>query len=199
MNSEEQLESKVYEKLKDILSEDNYGYASDVVTYSEMEGLEFNYTGMAEFRDALTHIKRAIFTNEEAKAMEELNSAFEHIRRAAVESMEEYIETKYANIRKRIDYPTYTLWQMSFSRPDRRLVMDFERIIKENIRLGRESKPKKEWQKAIGYFKKAEDELINLDRIVPTIDEINRRLFMSIQIAIILIIGFILGQAYRLW
>jgi len=199
MDSGNQLESKVYDKLKEILSEDNYGYASDVVTYSEMEGLEFNYTGMAEFRDALTHIKRSIFTNDESKAMEELNSAFEHIRRAAVESMEEYIETKYANIRKRIVDPTYTFWLMSFNRPDRKIIMDTERIIKENIRMGREAKPRKEWQTAIGYFKIAEKELINLDKIVPTIDEINRRLYTSVQIIIILIIGFVLGQAYRLW
>lgn len=196
MDSRNQFKLEIYDALKELLSEDNYGYASDVVTYSEMEGLEFNYTGMAEFRDALTHIKRALFSNDESRALEELNSAFEHIRRAAVESMEEYVETKYANIRKRFNNSTYTFWLMSFKRPDRKIIMNSEMIIKENIRLGREQKPKKEWQKAIGYFKIAEKELTNLDEIIPTIDEINRHLFMSIQIIIILIIGFVLGKAY---
>ena len=97
INSKETLSPVVYEQLKEVLGE-KYDYASTVVTYAEVQSLEFNYTGMAEFRDALTHVKRAIYLDDIAEAQDELNSASEHIRRAAVESMQEYIESRYISL-----------------------------------------------------------------------------------------------------
>ena len=101
INGRKTLSPAVFEELKGVLGE-KYDYATSVVTYAEVQSLEFNYTGMAEFRDALTHFKRAIYEENEDLALDELNSTFEHIRRAAVESMQEYIESKYTNVRKRI-------------------------------------------------------------------------------------------------
>lgn len=102
---DESYHLKVLAVLKDVLGE-KYDYAISVVTYVEVKSLEFNYTGMAEFRDALTHVKRAMYANDELTALEELNSTSEHIRRAAVESMQEYVETRYVNLRRRMYLPS---------------------------------------------------------------------------------------------
>ncbi|KAF5434065.1 hypothetical protein C5S39_00065 [Candidatus Methanophagaceae archaeon] len=145
-NSDEALSPKLYKKLKETLG-DNYQYATQVVTYAEVQGSEFEYTGMAEFRDALTHVKRAIDTDDESKAFNELNSASEHIRRAAVESMQEYVEGKYASIKRSRSYLNVR---------NREHISKLERKIKENIFHGRNAKPYKHWREAIGYFKEAE-------------------------------------------
>ena len=41
--------------------------------------------GMAGFRDAITHISRALWTDNEEEALRNVDEAFEHIRRAEVE------------------------------------------------------------------------------------------------------------------
>ena len=90
------------ENLKNVLSDETYGYASSVITYCETQSLTYTYVGMAELRDALTHIHRALFATDKDKISIEMVSVREHIRRAAVESMQEYVETKYFQIRRRI-------------------------------------------------------------------------------------------------
>ncbi|MBW2621193.1 MAG: hypothetical protein JRC56_07690, partial [Deltaproteobacteria bacterium] len=142
------ISPQVQQKLIEVLSE-NYDYATYVVTYAEIKSLEFNYTGMAEFRDALTHVKRAIYAENEDLALDELNSTFEHIRRAAVESMQEYIESKYTHIRKRIYLSKLKSILARYKTPDKKVITNLEAIIKENLFYGREAKPRKEWKEAI--------------------------------------------------
>lgn len=194
MNETSLVISKFFEQLKEILSEDNYDYAAAVVTYAEAKSNQFNYTGMAEFRDALTHIKRAIYSNDEVLIIDELNSSFEHIRRAAVESMQEYVELRYTDIRKRMYLSNITYLFTRFKKPEKNELMASEKIIKENIAKGREAKPRKAWQASIGYFKKAEDELDKLDLILPTQDEINLRSSETIQTIIFVIVGIFIGH-----
>ncbi len=186
--------SKLIEKLKEILSDENYDYAAAVVTYSEAKSNQFNYTGMAEFRDALTHIKRAVYTNDELLILDELNSSFEHIRRAAVESMQEYVELKYSDIRKRMYLSNLKSIFARHKKPDKKQLMISEQIIKENIAKGREAKPRKAWQASIGFFKKAEEELDKLDLILPTQDELNYQYSETIQIIIFVIVGIFIGR-----
>ena len=62
-NSEKTLSPKVYQKLLEVLGDD-YQYATQVVTYSEVQGCGFDYVGMAEFRDALTAMQKHKFTKK---------------------------------------------------------------------------------------------------------------------------------------
>lgn len=178
---------QVLENLKDVLGE-KYDYAISVVTYTEVKSLEFNYTGMAEFRDALTHVKRAVYTNDERNALEELSSASEHIRRAAVESMQEYVETRYVNLRRRMYLPS-----MYWFRRNSKRIKELESELKKNIIDGRSVKPSKKWRESIGYFTNAERILDKLEREIPTIDE---RIYLAksfIYIVTGLVIGYLIA------
>lgn len=197
MSTEQIDPALLIDKLKEVLSDENYDYAAAVVTYSETKSLDFNYTGMAEFRDALTHIKRAIYSDDEKKSSEELTSAFEHIRRAAVESMQEYVEVKYAEIRRRIYLSKLKSILARYKKPKMKDIISSERIIKENISNGREAKPRKAWQEAIGYFKRAEDELDKLDEVVPTQEELDYRYSETVQTIILISFGIFIGIFLR--
>lgn len=170
------------QKLKDLLADETYGYATAVVTYCETKSLTLNYIGMAEFRDALTHVQRAIYATEESIAQDEINSAYEHIRRAAVESMQEYVELRYANIRKRLLIPNYKYYFARYQKPDYKKIKEFEDNIKNNIISARNSKPHKEWQEAIGYFIEAEKEIDKLDELLPPYKDLQERYSNSILI-----------------
>lgn len=185
-------------KLKDVLSNENYGYSSAVVTYCETKGLIYSYGGMSEFRDALTHVYRALQTTNEDEISDELNSCYEHIRRAAVESIQEYVETKYYKVRRVTESRGLKVLFSSiltFKKIDWKNVKISENSIREKILMGREAKPRKAWQEAIGYFKQAETEIEELEAKLPTIQEINSRYNAVTLIAIIILsvyIGFVL-------
>ena len=102
IDSEKINSEAILSHIKDVLSDEKYGYAAAVVTYCEAKSRKFLYSGMAEFRDALSHIQRALNAKNEKTLFEETNSASEHIRRAGVESMQEYIESRYDDFDKRI-------------------------------------------------------------------------------------------------
>jgi hypothetical protein len=193
MSSDSAKSDFILNQLKELLSDDTYGYATAVVTYCETKSLSYNYIGMAEFRDALTHVQRALYEEDESKIYNEINSAAEHIRRAAVESMQEYIELKYADIRKRILISDFTLFVARYKKPSKVVLADSENLIKNNIILGREAKPRKEWQEAIGYFRKAEAELEKLDSLLPTVKEVQDQYSKNSLIIIIIVILFLLG------
>ena len=181
-DSEETLSPKVYRKLLEVLGED-YQYATQVVTYSEVQGGGFDYVGMAEFRDALTHVKRAIYATDESVAFDELNSISEHIRRAAVESMQEYVEDKYVSIKRRL----------YLNVKNKKHVSELEQNIKHNIFSGREAKPSKKWREAIGYFKQAETLLNQLDDELPLINARAYQVKLGIYILIAAITGYLIA------
>ena len=85
---------------------------------------------MAEFRDALTHIKRALVLEDEEKAILEINSAAEHIRWAAVESIQDYVESKFKNVRDRAYTPIPINYLILHKNPDIKLIKEKENIIK---------------------------------------------------------------------
>jgi len=193
MNNNSANSEFILSQLKELLSDDTYGYATAVVTYCETKSLNYNYIGMAEFRDALTHVQRAISEDNESKVLSEINSASEHIRRAAVESMQEYVELKYAELRKRILIPEYKYLIAQYKKPSKSDLIASETAIKNNIILGREAKPRKEWQEAIGYFRKAEIELEKLEAILPTIKEVQDRYSNRVLICLGVILLILLG------
>jgi len=186
------ISSKVEERLKEVLGTENYDYATAVVTYSEAKSLEYIYSGMAEFRDSLTHIKRAIFSEKEDKSLEELDLAFEHIRRAAVESIQLYVENKFKDISDRAYSPKRKYWLSGTKRMDLNEFRNREKKIKEYLFMAREAKPHKEWQKSIACFKKVEEELEELDGLLPTDKQLNYNISENILLIFGIILGFIL-------
>lgn len=189
INSKETLSPVVYEQLKEVLGE-KYDYASTVVTYAEVQSLEFNYTGMAEFRDALTHVKRAIYLDDIAEAQDELNSASEHIRRAAVESMQEYIESRYIYFRRGLYFPNKYWFKFNHNE-----ISDLEQKLKSYLFLGREAKPSKKWLEAIGYFKKSEEVLDQLEKKISPLNQRLKIVNFLFYIILALLTGFLLGSS----
>ena len=168
------LSDRVQDRLKTVLSNEYYGYSIAVVGYSETRSLQYNYIGMAEFRDALTHVKRAIYAEKEDDALSELDSASEHIRRAAVESIQQYVETRFNEIRERIYDPLPFIYIIFLKRKfNLGEIRERESKIKDYINSGRALKPNTEWKEAISYFKKAEEELEILDKELPLNKQLN--------------------------
>jgi len=190
------ISPRVEEKLMEVLGPTNYDYATAVITYSEVKSLEYIYSGMAEFRDALTHIKRAIYNENEEKSLEELDLAYEHIRRAAVESMQSYVENKFKDIIDRAYSPKRIFWIYGTKTFNLKEFKEKEKEIKEYLYKAREAKPHKEWQKAISYFKKIEDELEELDKIIPTEKQLNYTLSENILLIIGIIIGYFIAYVF---
>lgn len=162
------ISSTVESYLKEVLG-DTYDYAISVVAYSESKSLDYNYIGMAEFRDALTHVKRAIIVEDDETALLELNSASEHIRRAAVESIQDYVESKFKKVRDRAYTPLPIYYLILHKNPDMKLIKEKEDVIKNCIYKGREAKPGKRWIEAVAYFQEAEKELEDLEKMLPTV------------------------------
>jgi hypothetical protein len=179
----------VLSKLRSVLSEDIFDYATTAYIYSETKSLTYNYIGMSEFRDALTHVKRAVNADNEQKVASEMDSAFEHIRRAAVESMQFYVEMKYLDLRTRLKSPYLYLFKSTYTM-DRNMIRRADEEIKELLVCARDSKPKTEWQESIGYFYKSDEKMDILNEIIPSKAEINSRL--NISIIFVLTIIFII-------
>jgi len=197
MSSKPNAETTI-SKIKDVLSEEKYGYATAVVTYCEAKSLTYIYSGMAEFRDALTHIQRALNADDEKILLEETSSAFEHIRRAAVESMQEYIESRYDEFNKRISL-RYKIVLLGKSINWSQIKKGDDKI-KECLFCGRQAKSKRSWQESIDFFTDAESELDKLDVIIPTLKEIeyksSQNLIYILFIFVILLAGIQLISSF---
>lgn len=74
------LSPKVLSALTELLDE-VYPLARDAVIYAEIMTGEFNYVGIAELRNVLEHIRRALNTADEEEALRDLEAAHEHLRR----------------------------------------------------------------------------------------------------------------------
>jgi hypothetical protein len=184
---------KIEQQLTDFFK--NYEYASAVVAYTEMKGLEYDYVAMAEFRDALTHLKRVFSETDETAAIVELNSAFEHVRRGAVESLQNHVETKFNDIRDRAYAPAPKYIISRCKRMDIEEFKQKEKDITTYIYEGRRAKPHQGWKEAISYFNKAEDILDELDSKLPTLEQLNSSFSENATSLLFLFLGLILGYA----
>lgn len=187
-NYDEILSPSISKKLKELLGE-KYDYAVAVIIYTEVKSLEFNYSGMAELRDALHHVKKAIFAENDTEALDEINNASDHIRRAATESMEDYIESRFINFIRRKSLPG-----LYWSKYNKAKLKDLENQLKEYIYQGRLAKPSKEWEQSIAYFKKAEVILDQLDEEIPSINEKKIKLKIFVYVLIGIFTGYLLSS-----
>jgi len=122
--------------------------------FAEIVTGELVYVGMAEFRDAITHISRALWADDEVEALRKIDEAFEHIRRAGVESIEWAAAKRFEYVRRVIETPSF-LFKLIFLK-NKKEALQIERQIKKLFIEGREKKSRKDkWIEAILDYKKA--------------------------------------------
>lgn len=103
-----------------------------------------------DLRDALDHLVKSLFMNHN-KAIEELICAKEHVRRAAVETLQDYVVTK---LNQKISL---------LQKKDINDVQTQKHIseIQQNICFGRYNKSNKTWDRSVLKFYKALDQIEN--------------------------------------
>lgn len=142
-------------KLRWIL-DDVYPLARHSVLYSEVVMGELNYTGIAELRDALDHIQRALNMDNEEEALTDLEAAYEHIRRGAVESLQRAATKAFFDASQVIKYPNWVYKILFLEVPDKGQVRDLRMKAMEKIADGRSHKSDKgKWTNSIEDFKDA--------------------------------------------
>ena len=171
-------------KLKWVL-DDAYPLARHSVIYSEVVMGELNYTGIAELRDALDHIQRALDTDNEKEALKDLESAYEHIRRGAVESLQRAATKTFFDALQVIKYPHWTYKILFLEVPDKGHVRDLRMKAMEKIASGRSQKSNKgKWKNAIKDFEDAIDASIEITNTNPTKVEFRFQLLTIVAIII---------------
>lgn len=144
-------------KLKWIL-DDAYPLARQSVIYSEVILGELNYSGIAELRDVLDHIQRALDTDNEEDALKDLEAAYEHIRRGAVESLQRAATKTFFDALHVIRYPNLMYKILLHEVPDKGQIRDLQMKAMEKIADGRSHKSDKDkWKNSIEDFKDAID------------------------------------------
>lgn len=151
-------------KLKWVL-DDAYPLARHSVIYSEVVTGELNYSGIAELRDVSDHIQRALDTDNEEDALKDLEAAYEHIRRGAVESLQRAATKTFFDAIQVIRYPNFMYKILLYEVPDKGQIRDLRMKAMEKIANGRSHKSDKgKWKNSIEDFKDAIDasnEIIN--------------------------------------
>ena len=178
--------------IQELLS-DVYPLARQTLIYAETITGEMEYKGAGEFRDVLEHIKRAIVDAEnDDEARDDITEAYEHLRRAAVESAQRAVSKSYAEMLKTIRFPSFLHRIALVSLPDKKTVNPLRSIAIHGIEEGRYLKSDKErWPESIEEFKKAIDACNQILELYPSRTDSIIRL-ITIYSALIGVIGTIL-------
>jgi tetratricopeptide (TPR) repeat protein len=178
--------------IQELLS-DVYPLARQTLIYAETITGEMEYKGAGEFRDVLEHIKRAIVDAEnDDEARDDITEAYEHLRRAAVESAQRAASKSYAEMLKTIRFPSFLHRIALVSLPDKKTVNPLRSIAIHGIEEGRYLKSDKErWPESIEEFKKAIDACNQILELYPSRTDSIIRL-ITIYSALIGVIGTIL-------
>lgn len=180
---------KVIEKIKEIL-DNPLRVSQNAFTFSEIVTGELVYVGMAEFRDAITHISRALWTDDEDEALRDIDEAFEHIRRAGVESIQWAAAKRFKEVKKIIETPSFIFRLIFFKK--KKEILEIEREVRKLLVEGREKKSnKKKWTEAILAYKEAIELTDKIYELCPTKVEYYWRIFVVIT-GLVTLSGFIL-------
>lgn len=174
------ISPNIESKLKRIL-DDAYPIARNSVIYAEIVTGELNYSGIAELRDVLDHIQRALNMDNEKDALKDLESAYEHVRRGAVESVQRAATKTYFDAIKVIRYPNWLYKVLLLEVPDKGEVRDLRMKAMEKIAKGRSHKSDKgKWKESIKDFKDAVDASFKIIDMNPTKAQVRFQLFVII-------------------
>jgi hypothetical protein len=182
----------VLERLLELLQE-AYPVSRDATIYSEVVMGEINFKGITELRDVLEHINRALNVENEAEALDNITEAYEHLRRAGVESLQRAAIKEYYDVLNSIRVPNWGFRLALVDIPDRGRVRELRMDAMKHIADGRIHKSNKgEWLQALEDFKSAIDCCAELKNIFPTKVETNYRILTVISV-ILTAVGFVLG------
>lgn len=171
---------KVLSQLMWILDE-VYPIARNSVIDAEVVTGELNYVGIAELRDVLDHIQRALNSTNDDDALVDLDAAFEHIRRGAVESAQRAATKTFSDALKVIRYPNWLYKVLLLEVPDKGHVRGLRMKAMEKIARGRSHKSDKgKWLDSIKDFKEAIDYSFKIIDMNPTKVQVRFQLFVII-------------------
>ena len=174
------ISPKMESKLKWML-DDAYPVARQSVIYAEVVTGELNYSGIGELRDVLDHIQRALDMDNEEEALKDLEAAYEHIRRGAVESIQRAATKTYFDALKVIRYPNWLYKILLLEVPDKGRIRDLRMLAMEKIANGRSHKSDKgKWKESIKDFKDAVDASFKIIDMNPTKNQVRFQIFVII-------------------
>jgi hypothetical protein len=148
---------------------------------------------MSELRDVVDHIKNACSTDDGEQAKNELVEAYEHLRRAAVESLQRASTKVYFETLNTIRTPLFLHRLVGVEVPDKGEVRTLRIRARTNIEEGRNLKSdKSRWTDSLQLFKNAIDDCLRIQDMYPSSGEVWYRFFMII-FGIVTILSFIYG------
>ena len=172
------LSDQVETKLSWIL-DDAYPLARSSVIYAEVITGELNYSGIAELRDVLDHIHRALETENVTDALNDLEAAYEHIRRGAVESVQRAATKTFFDAIKIIRYPSWVYKVLFLEVPEKGRVRTLRMTAMKKIADGRSHKSDKgRWKESIKDFMESIDASLEIIDMNPTKNQIRFQLFI---------------------
>lgn len=173
------ISDKVLPKIMQILNE-KYPIARTSVIYAEVVTGELNYVGIAELRDVLDHLQRALNNSDsEEEALMDLDAAYEHIRRGAVESVQRAATKTFCDALKVIIYPNWMYKVLLLEVPDKGKVRELRMDAMEKIARGRSHKSDKgKWTESIKDFKDAIDSSFKIIDMNPTKVQVRFQVFV---------------------
>lgn len=190
MTPSEPISPIVLSTLREIMGHP-YHLSRDAIIYSEVVTGELNYKGMGELRDVLEHLQRTINTNNEDEALDDLTEAFEHMRRAAVESVQRAATKEYFETLQAIRIPSLAFRVAFLDVPEKGKVRELRMNAMKKIANGRSNKAdKNKWENSIEDFKSAIENCFELKDMFPSNIEVKYRL-LNILFGTVTIIALI--------
>lgn len=169
---------RIIRELEEILDRP-LNVSQEAFVFAEIVTGDMVYVGMAEFRDAVFHISRALQTDSEDEALSNLDAAFEHIRRAGVESVEWAAARRYKEVKRIIQTPFFLSKLILGKRKEKILLI--ERQVRKLLIDGRKKKSEKgRWVEAIRDYKLAIEKTDKLYELCPTKFDYWTRVFFLI-------------------
>lgn len=157
----------------------------------EIDRRKVAWWGLTELRDFATHIAIALQSNDESVAHDAINSAKEHLRRAALETMQEYSSDIYAELKPKIDGSALKYKILMLPPPDQVKVGKLDEEVKKHLLDARSNKGD-DWIVSVNSFYEAIKDLQAIAAEYPTINEVRFRIFCII-IGFFTILGAISG------
>lgn len=148
---------------------------------------------MGELRDVVEHIQRAVNTDNENDALNDLTEAYEHLRRAGVESVQRAASKVYFDALESINTPSFALRIAFLEVPDKGKVRKLRMDAMKKIAEGRSNKADKDkWIQSIESFMTAIDYCFELKDMFPSGTEVKYRL-LNISFGIITVISLVIA------
>lgn len=186
------LSPLVLSRLREILGE-AYHVSRNATIYSEVVTGEINFKGMGELRDVVEHIQRAVNTDNERDALIDLTEAYEHLRRAGVESVQRAASKVYFDALKSINTPSLALRIAFLEIPDKGKVRKLRMDAMKKIAEGRSNKADKDkWIQSIECFTTAIDYCFELKDMFPSDKEVKYRV-LNIAFGVITVVSLLIA------